>query len=99
MDRLTYLKGERRTSRKELKMYIVKFRDEISQECGTVFPSKEKIMQFTSKEFDNWFAPISPKLMTDEITDLFLKDLIDYYLCAVNNVASAELTNTNDMYY
>ena len=99
MDRLTYLKGERSLSRKELKKYLIMFREDIEQESGIHIPSKEKIKNFTSEEFDSWFAPVAPKFLSGNIEDLFLIELIEWYICSINNVASAEATRTNDMYY
>ncbi len=99
MDRLTYLKGERSLSRKELKKYIVMFRDEIAKECEISFPSKEELNNFTSEEFDNWFMPIYDKIKEREFEDIILIELIENYICSINNVSSAEITNTGDMYY
>lgn len=99
MDRLTYLKGERSKSRKELKNYIIMFRDDLERECLVKFPTQEEIRNFTSQEFEDWFINILPKLKEKESEDLVLVDLIETYICAINNVSSAEATAENDFYY
>ena len=99
MDRLTYLKGERSKSRKELKNYIIMFRDYLEQECETSFPTQEEIRNLTSQEFEDWFIGILPKLKEKESEDLVLLELIEAYVCVINNVSSAEATNENDAYF
>lgn len=99
MDRLTYLKGERSKARKHLKKYLVIFRDELQEECGLSFPTKEEIKKFTSEEFDNWFLEIVSIIQEQETEDLILTELIENYICAFNNVTSAEIVSTTDFYY
>ncbi len=99
MGRLTYLKGERSKSRKKLKKYLILFGEEISEESGIQFPTKEQIRLFSSEEFDCWFVPIANKVKSNVSEDLILIELIECYLCSVNNVASAEMSNTNDIYF
>lgn len=99
MDRLTFLKGERSSARKELKNYLIMFRDDIAEECSISFPSKKEIKQYTSDEFDSWFMSIFTKLKEKISEDLVLIELIECYICSVNNVASAEEIKTNNMYY
>lgn len=98
MDRLTYLKGERSSSRKELRKYLILFRDEFQEECGISFPTRKEIKQFTSDEFDNWFMTVCSKLTETQSDDLILIELIEYYICSLNNVASAEAA-MYDMYF
>jgi len=99
MGRITYLKSERSTARKELKKYLIMFRDSFEKACGISFPSKKEIKNFTSEEFDNWFLSISEKLQESVKDDLILLDHIEYYICSLNNVLSAEEVRNNSYYY
>ncbi len=99
MNRLTYLKGERSKARKELKNYLIIFRDEISEECKIKFPSQDEMRNMTSEEFDNWFSTICSKIKKCCCEDIILIEHIEYYICSLNNVASAEETNKNNIYF
>ena len=98
MDRLTYLKGQRSLTRKQLKKYLVMFRDEISAEVNIEFPEADNIRNFDSEEFDKWFETVLKPITTKCKDDLILLEIIECYICAYNNVASEEATK-NDIYY
>ena len=99
VDRLTYLKAERSSARRELKNYLIMFRDFLEQECETPFPTQEEIKNYTKEEFDVWFIKILPHLKEKESEDLVLIELIEAYICAANNVSIMETTAENDIYY
>ena len=73
------------------------FRDDIEQESGVSFPSEEEIKSFTSKQFDNWFSPIASKFLSNDSDDVYLLELIEWYICSINNVASAEEISINNL--
>ena len=98
MGRLSYLKGERSSARKELKKYLIMCRDFIAEESNIDMPSKEEIKKFSSEEFDAWFETIIGKLSAEQSKDFVLTELVENYICSCNNVAIEE-TSSKDVYF
>lgn len=90
---LTFCKSERRKARTALRNYMVLFRDEIVNDYKINLPTQKEIRQMHSGDFDVWFNMISDDLKNKEI-DIVLNELIDNYICCVNNVATAEYEET-----
>ena len=87
---LTYCKSQRRKTRADLRNYLALFRDDIIKDFDIELPERKIIQQMQADKFDDWFMSISKQLSNIAKTDLTLIELIDDFVCSVNNVATAE---------
>ena len=95
---LTYCKSQRRKARTALRNYLVALKSEIRNDYGVVLPIESQLKNMNSAKFDEWFASVVNVFLENKEIDLTLTELVDEYLCSLNNVAIAEAT-TNDVYY
>ncbi len=87
---LTYCKSQRRKARTALRNYLVSFKSEIREEFNVVMPIEEQLKNMSSEKFDIWFASVVDLFAQKKEVDYVLTELIDEYLCCVNNVEIAE---------
>ena len=87
---LTYCKSQRRKARTALRNYLVSFKSEIRQEFNIVLPIESQLKNMKSDKFDTWFASVADIFAQNKEFDYVLTELIDEYLCCVNNVEIAE---------
>ena len=87
---LTYCKSQRRKARTDLRNYLILFKKEIREEFGIALPIETQLKNMKSEKFDMWFASVMNVFAEKKDVDLTLAELIDEYLCWVNNVEIAE---------
>ncbi len=95
---LTYCKSQRRKARTALRNYLIMLKSEIRRDYNISLPIDSQLKNMSGEKFDEWFASVMSVFLENKENDITLTELIDEYLCSMNNVAIAEAT-TNDIYF
>ena len=95
---LTYCKSQRRKARTALRNYILMSHSEIRRDYGIVLPIESQLKNMKSDKFDTWFISVVDKFNKNREIDETLTNLVEEYICSLNNVQIAE-TMENDLYY
>ena len=91
---INYLKSQRRKLRKDIKRYLVAFRDDVVADYGIELPTEDEINLMNKKDFDKFIVDNYSKFLSKQENDLVFIEILESYMCFTNNIENLEYAKT-----